>query len=166
MYDYIKQDPRYNGMKKQRRKVIFSWVQREHRNLLKARQVGIRVPLALTCVDNILVIEYIGDDYIALQLKNHIPTDKEAFFSQVIEYMRLLWQKANLVHGDLSAFNILNYNENPVFIDFSQATDIRASNAVELLERDIKNVCIFFRKQGLKNLDEAELKKKIMKGKS
>ena len=77
MYSYIRQDPRYSGMKKQRRKVIFAWTQREHRNLLKAREVGVRVPLVHTSVDNILVIEYIGDDYIALQLKNHIPKNNK-----------------------------------------------------------------------------------------
>lgn len=166
MYDYIKLDPRYTGLKKQRRKVIFSWTQREHRNLIKAREVGVRVPSPLTVLDNILVIEYIGDDFIALQLKNSPPSDPQKFFDKVIEYMGLLWTKAKIVHGDLSSFNILNYNDNPVFIDFSQTTDIRASNALELLERDIRNVCVYFRKQGMKDFDEAELKKKIMKWKS
>ncbi|MFH1439345.1 MAG: serine protein kinase RIO [Candidatus Woesearchaeota archaeon] len=163
MYDYIKQDPRYAGMKKQRRKIIFSWTQREYRNLLKAREVGVRVPLPLTQLDNILVLEYMGDDYIALQLKNHQPKNKAKFLNSIIGYMRLLWKKANLVHGDLSCFNILNYNENPVFIDFSQTTDIKSGNAKELLERDIKNVCTFFRKIGLKNLDEKKIMKKIVK---
>ena len=163
MYSYIRQDPRYSGMKKQRRKVIFAWTQREHRNLLKAREVGVRVPLVHTSVDNILVIEYIGDDYIALQLKNHIPKNKTKFLNKIIEYMHLMWKKARLVHGDLSHFNILNYNESPVFIDFSQTADIKTPNAKELLIRDVKNICIFFRKIGLKNLDEEKILKKILK---
>ena len=33
MYQYIAPDPRFAGMKKRRRLVIFSWVQREYRNL-------------------------------------------------------------------------------------------------------------------------------------
>ena len=163
MYDYLKLDPRYAGMRKQRRKVIFTWTQREHRNILKAREVGIRVPLPLNCLDNILILEYIGDDYIALQLKNHIPKNKIKFLNKIIEYMHLMWKKARLVHGDLSCFNILNYNENPVFIDFSQATDTKSSNAKELLVRDVKNICTFFRKIGLKNLDEEKILKKILK---
>lgn len=161
MYDYIKLDPRFLNLKKQRRQIIFAWTQREYRNLLKARAVGVRVPIPITHIDNILVLEFIGDDYVALQLKNHLPKNKQIFFDKIVEYMRLLWQKANLVHGDLSQFNILNYNENPVFIDFSQATDIKACNAMELLERDIKNVCIFFRKIGLK-VDDAGVKKIIL----
>ena len=163
MYEYIRTDPRFDNLKKQRRKVIFAWTQREHRNILKAREAGIRVPLPMTCLDNILILEYIGDDYIALQLKNHIPKSKTKFLNKIIEYMHLMWKKARLVHGDLSSFNILNYNEKPVFIDFSQATDIKSSNAKELLVRDIKNICIFFRKKGLKNLNEKKILRKVLK---
>jgi RIO kinase 1 len=39
MYQYIAADPRYVHLKKSRRDVIFSWCQREYRNLLKAREV-------------------------------------------------------------------------------------------------------------------------------
>ncbi|MBT4823650.1 serine protein kinase RIO [Candidatus Woesearchaeota archaeon] len=163
MFDYIRQDPRYAGMKNQRRKVIFSWTQREQRNLLKSRQVGVRVPLVHTCLDNILVLEYIGDDIIALQLKNHFPKNKTKFLNKIIEYMHIMWKKARLVHGDLSCFNILNYNENPVFIDFSQTTDIKSQNAKELLIRDIKNISVFFRKIGLKNVNEEKILKKVLK---
>ena len=163
MYDYLRLDPRYAGMKKQRRKVIFAWTQREHRNILKSREAGVRVPVPITCLDNILILEYIGDDLIALQLKNHIPKNKTKFLNKIIDYMHLMWKKARLVHGDLSCFNILNYNENPVFIDFSQTTDIKSSNAKELLVRDVKNICTFFRKIGLKNLDEEKILKKILK---
>jgi len=53
------------------------------------------------------------------------------------------------VHGDLSEFNILNYRENPVLIDFSQATTVKSLNAVELMKRDMKNLQRFFNKHGL-----------------
>lgn len=162
MYDYIKQDPRYIGLKRKRRKIIFAWAQREYRNLLKAREAGVRVPIPLAVRDNILIIEYVGDDYVALQLKNNAPKNKMAFFDKVVEYMGMLWHKAGIVHGDLSHFNILNYRETPVFIDFSQATTTKAVNAMELLERDVKNICNFFRKIGLK-VDNEEIKDRILK---
>ena len=47
MYDYIKYDRRYVTLRKQKRKVIFAWAQREYRNLLKAREAGINVPTAI-----------------------------------------------------------------------------------------------------------------------
>ena len=69
--------------------------------------------------------------------------------------------KAGLIHADLSQFNILNYNENPVFIDFSQCTTSDDPRANELLERDIKNIANFFNKQGLK-LETDKIKQKII----
>ena len=44
MYDYIRFDPRFFDVRKRRRLVIFSWVQKEFRNLLKAREAHVRVP--------------------------------------------------------------------------------------------------------------------------
>ena len=54
--------------------------------------------------------------------------------------------KIGLIHGDLSPFNILNHDEEPIFIDFSQSTMNTGDNARELLERDLKNIHHHFRK--------------------
>ncbi len=69
-----------------------------------------------------------------------------------------MYHKARLVHGDLSEFNILNLNGNPIIIDLSHATPIE--NAKELFERDVKNICIFFNKFGM-NLNPDEVAKRI-----
>ena len=74
------------------------------------------------------VLEYIGDDYIALQLKNNPPENLKEFFDKIIEYIELLWKKAKLVHGDLSAFNILNYDGNPVFISKFEVLGMNGKN--------------------------------------
>ena len=58
MYSYIAPDPRYAGVKKRKRLVVLSWVQREYRNLLKAREV-IRVPTPIAVKDNVLLMEFI-----------------------------------------------------------------------------------------------------------
>ncbi|RME78613.1 serine protein kinase RIO [Candidatus Woesearchaeota archaeon] len=148
MFDYIKYDPRYSSIKKRRREIIFSWAQREFRNLLKAREANVRVPTPHICLHNIIIMDLIGDKRAAPQLKDAIPHDPSAFLQDTInEYRKLL--KAGLVHGDLSEFNILNHNEKPVFIDFSQATTIESQNAKELLERDAKNLARFFNKRGV-----------------
>ena len=160
MYDYIKDDPRFLSLKKGKRNIIFSWVQREYRNLMKAREANISVPTPFTFLNNVLVLEFIGDDgVIAPKLKDSIPKKPKEFFEKIISNMRKL-HKAGFVHADLSAFNILNYNENPVFIDFSQCTTLDSSRANEYLERDIRNISNFFRKIGIKP-DEAKIKKQI-----
>jgi RIO kinase 1 len=95
----------------------------------------------------------IGDDEPALPLKDTPPQNPEEFFQLLLNEMKKLYH-AGLIHGDLSAFNILNHNEKPVLIDFSQSTVVKTPNSQELLERDIKNILQFFRKLGVKR--EAE----------
>jgi len=158
MYDYIKYDPRYIDLKKQKRKVVFAWTQREYRNLMKARNADIAVPKPISFLNNILCLEFIGDREIAPKLKDKIPKNKKKFFDEVIKNIQKLY-KSGLVHADLSHFNILNYNEQPVFIDFSQCTPLNNPRAQEFLQRDIKNICNFFRKIGLSINEEKTLKK-------
>lgn len=162
MYDYIKGDVRYTSIKKSKRHIIFTWVQREYRNLLKAREAGVSVPTPMTFLHNILVLEFIGnEDSLAPMLKDRKPKNPKDFLDKIIENMRKL-HKAGLVHADLSGFNILNYNEVPVFIDFSQATSLEDSRAQEYVERDIRNICVFFRKLG-PDVKEDAVKKRIVK---
>jgi len=161
MYDYIRDDPRYVRLKKGKRNIVFVWVQREYRNLLKARQANVSVPTPLTFSSHALVLEFIGDDgVIAPKLKDELPKKPKEFLRKIIKNMRKL-HKAGLVHADLSAFNILNYKENPVFIDFSQCTTLDSSRANEYLGRDIRNICNFFKKIGLK-VDEGRVKKQVV----
>ena len=160
MYDYIKLDTRYIGLKKKRRKIIFTWCQREFRNLMKARQAKIKVPMPITFRDNLLVMELIGDKSPAPKVKDLLPKDPKRFYGVVLDSMKKL-HNAGLVHGDLSEFNILNYKEKPCFIDMSQASTLESANADELLERDIKNMARFFSKLGLK-IDKDEMKKYIV----
>ncbi|MBI2656185.1 serine protein kinase RIO [Candidatus Woesearchaeota archaeon] len=160
MYDYIKDDPRFLHIKKGKRNIIFSWVQREYRNLMKAREANVSVPTPLAFSKHVLVLEFVGDDgIIAPKLKDSTPKNPNEFLKKIIANMGRL-HKAGLVHADLSAFNILNHNESPVFIDFSQCTPLESSRAKEYLERDIRNICNFFKKIGLK-VSETRVKEQI-----
>lgn len=152
MYDYIKHDPRYYGLKKQRRQVIFSWVQREYRNLMKARENRVKVPMPIALLHHIIVMQFIGDEATgeaAQRLKQASPKNPKDFLNKLLKNVALLYQKAKLVHADLSEYNILNNKENPVIIDMSQSTPIDAVNAEELLDRDIKNMVNYFKKHGV-----------------
>ncbi|RMD58474.1 serine protein kinase RIO [Candidatus Woesearchaeota archaeon] len=149
MYEFIRRDPRYVAIKRKRREVIFAWAQREYRNLLKAREGGVRVPTPITVLYNILVLEFIGDSNgAAPRLKDKKPLNPERFFLDLREEVRKLYL-AGLVHGDLSGFNVLNHDERPVLIDFSQATPVDSRIAEEYLLRDARNVCKLFCKWGV-----------------
>lgn len=157
MFNYIRLDERYANLKAKKREIIFAWTQREFRNLMKSREINIRVPTPICVLHNIIVMEFIGETVVAPQVKDSIPTNPTKFFEKTKKYMKIL-HKNRLVHGDLSEFNILNFNENPVFIDFSQGTLNNAMNYNELLERDIRNMCRFFNKIGVDcNKEELEM---------
>ncbi|MBD3313314.1 serine protein kinase RIO [Candidatus Woesearchaeota archaeon] len=148
MYEYIRYDTRYLGLMKKKRLIIFSWCQREFRNLLKAREAGLNVPTPIAFKDNILVMEMIGKDSPAPQLKDKHPKNPEKFYNGLLDNLASLYS-AGFVHGDVSEFNILNDNGTPVIIDFSQASPLRSANSKELLERDARNISRFFSKLGI-----------------
>ena len=158
MFDLLQRDPRFPKLTKNKRKIVNSWASREYKNLHRARDAGVRVPTPYLIKENILLIEFIGDEQPARQIKDLIPEDKE-FLDETIVNMKKLY-KANLVHGDLSQFNILNYHDEPVFIDFSQAIEMNTIFSDEMLERDIRNIANFFNKSGIKTTEEY-IRKKI-----
>jgi len=161
MYRYIADDPRFSGLKKQRRKVIFAWAQREYRNLMNAREANVSAPTPYAFKNNVLLMSFIGDEEVAPKLSKQFPKNPKKFFDEVVENAKRLY-KHGFIHADLSAFNILNYKEKPVFIDLSHGTPIKNPNAEEYVRRDVKNVCMFFKKLGLK-INNEEIYNKITK---
>jgi len=156
MYDYIRKDPRYVFLKNHRRQIIIAWAQREYQNLKKAEKIKISSPKPISWKNHIIVEEMIGEP--APTLKNQQPENPLKFFNEIIKQVKKMYD-GGLIHGDLSSFNILNLNEKPYIIDFSQATLVKTPNSKELLERDLKNVLSFFNRLGIK----AELEQTFFK---
>lgn len=163
MYDYIRKDPRYEYLQNHRRQIILAWAQREYKNIHRARDAKVLVPKPLAWLNHIIIEEFIGDEEAAPPLKDAPPQNPKKFFDDVVKAMIKMY-KAGLIHGDLSAFNILNHHEKPYLIDFSQATLTKAPNSDELLERDVENIVRYFVKLGVKTSKE-ELLAKILKQK-
>jgi len=163
MYNYIASDPRFDGLQKKRRQIIFAWAQREYRNLLIAHEFNVRVPKPLAVKDNVLVEEFVGDNgNAAPRLKDMEPKDIKKFSQDLIKNVMNMY-KAELIHGDLSEFNILNYNNKPIIIDFSHGVKLNYPSANELLERDIKNLQRYFSKRKI-NINLHEVLRKIKNG--
>lgn len=161
MYSYIRGDSRFSGLNRQKRKVIYAWAQREYRNLLVVRDIGIRAPKPIAVKDNLLLMEFIGkNNNPCPKLKDKLPENVDKFAKQVIKQIELLY-KNNLVHGDLSEFNILNEDDKPVFIDFSHSVRLNYPGALDLLKRDVVNCSNFFNRKGLK-LDADKIFNKIV----
>ncbi len=152
MRNYIVGDPRFKKLPHNISKIIFLWAGKEFKNLKRAFKVGLSVPKPIYIRDNILIMEYIGFESIPAPLLKDIRKPKEPLnlFSEILNFMKQLYNKAKLVHGDLSEFNILYHNQKPVIIDISQAVSTQHPKAEVYLARDIKNIFNFFAKLGIK----------------
>jgi len=72
----------------------------------------------------------------------------EKVFNKIIKQMKIIFQKAGMIHGDLGEFNIvLDEKGKILIIDWLQWVPTTHPNAKSLLERDIKNVSNFFSKK-------------------
>jgi len=60
---------------------------------------------------------------------------------------------AGLVHGDLSEYNIMIWEEKPVICDISQAVLLDHPLSDQLLRRDIVNINNYFSELGVEVLD-------------
>ncbi|MFX1260409.1 MAG: serine protein kinase RIO [Promethearchaeota archaeon] len=155
MRNYIIGDPRFKKIPRNISKVIYLWASKEYKNLKRAFRVGLRVPEPIYIKNNILLMEYVGFESIPAPILKDIkdPKDPIKLFNEILDFIKKLYQKAKLVHGDLSEFNILYHNQKPVVIDISQAVSIQHPKAEAYLARDIKNVFNYFEKLGLEKPD-------------
>ena len=151
MRNYIIGDPRFKRIPHNVSKIIYLWASKEFKNLKRAYKVGLNVPEPLFIKNNILIMDYIGFGSIpAPKLKDiKFPKDPINLLSEILYFIKNLYQKAALVHGDLSEFNILYHNQKPVIIDISQAVTIHHPKAEILLVRDIKNIFNYFETIGV-----------------
>ena len=147
MSSYILGDRRFSRVKKSRKELVFAWTRKEFSNLARAREAGIPVPEPLVWDRNILIMSYLGENEIPYpQLKHAMIDDPAGIYATILKYIGLLFTKAELVHGDLSEFNIL-YGDQLYFIDMGQSVTRDHPRAYQFLMRDIRNINRFFKKR-------------------
>lgn len=158
MRNYIIGDPRFKKIPSNIAKIIFLWAGKEYKNLKRAYKAGLSVPKPIFVKDNILIMEYVGFESIPAPLLKDVKEPKNIvnLMGEILTFMKILFQKAQLVHGDLSEFNILYHNQKPVVIDISQAVSIYHPKAEIYLARDIKNIFRYFEKLGIETPNPKE----------
>lgn len=150
MQDYMHGDPRFSSVKGTKRAIVAAWTRKEFRNLSRAEEAGIRVPHPIAMKENILVLDLIGEgERIAPPLKDVDLDQEEAkrIYEKIAECISVLYNRAQLVHADLSEFNILYNAGEPVIIDMGQSVTLDHPMARKFLERDIANVVRYFNKK-------------------
>jgi RIO kinase 1 len=164
MIDYLQGDPRFSRIPHDRAALIAEWASKEFKNLERAYAAGVRVPKPLLVQRNILVMEFIGEHGLPAPLMQQVaPEDPEPTRDAILQGISGLYHRANLVHGDLSEYNIMLWH-GPVIIDISQAVLLAHPRSEELLERDVHNILAYFRRFNIPQLDLHETIEKIRRG--
>ncbi|HZS73578.1 MAG TPA: serine protein kinase RIO [Candidatus Nitrosotalea sp.] len=147
-YPYLIGDPRFTKIKRGTRSLVELWAKKEFRNLSKSFNSGIPCPEPITVIKNILLMKFVGINGVPSPTLVESEVDYTDY-EKTIEIISDLYQKAELVHADLSEYNIFKTENGPVVFDFGSAVDIRHPKTKEFLERDISNITRFFVKRGL-----------------
>ena len=160
---YIAGDPRFSATDKGSRNLISNWAKKEFKNLQTAYENGVNVPAPYKVRQNILIMQFIGDDAgvpcpILLNSNSVVSQD----YGEIIKQVSKLYQKAKLVHADLSEYNIFKCaNGKIILFDLGSSVNIIQPNSGLFLKRDITNINRFFKKRGVKVLDVDSAIRKI-----
>ncbi|MCA1813816.1 MAG: serine protein kinase RIO, partial [Halobacteriales archaeon] len=166
---YIQGDPRFEQLRNDRRGLIHAWVKKEYKNLLRMHDAGVRVPRPVLWAENVLVMEFIGNEGAAAPLlKDAELLDPAACYEQLARDMEVMWNTAGLVHGDLSEYNVMAQRAGKkdvlTVIDVGQAVMHKHPMSREFLDRDAKNVSRYFRKLGVEDATAQHLLDRVLKG--
>lgn len=130
-----------------------SWIMYEYTTMERLYQAGAAVPRPFAAADNAILMAYCGDERRAAPALNEVGLSAKVarpLLDEVLRNIELMLQH-NLIHGDLSAYNILYWQGRAMLIDFPQVTDIRTNKQAEaILRRDITRVCEYFARQGVR----------------
>jgi len=160
---YIEGDPRFKKIRKATRPTIFAWAQKEYKNLVRMGDAGVRVPQPERVLNNILVMEYVGDESRpAPALREVVLDDPAAVYEDVVSNLRAV-RKSELVHADMSEYNLLWWDGRVVVIDVGQAVTLDHPRADEWFRRDVGNIARFFKRLRV-DVTPASLERAIVGG--
>ncbi|MFH1588355.1 MAG: serine protein kinase RIO [Candidatus Diapherotrites archaeon] len=153
MNQYLKGDYRFKNVKKEKRDIVHAWTKKEFKNLERMNKAGTRVPMGLATKENVLVMEFIGNkEGTAAKTLKETPAkevDYNYTYEKIIEFTARNLYLQELIHADLSEYNILMHEKEPVIIDVGQAVLNTHPMAKEFFERDILNIANYFSKKGI-----------------
>ena len=160
---YIEGDSRFKNVKKGTKPTIFAWAQKEYANLVRMGDAEVHVPTPQRVVNNILVMEYIGDEtQPAPTLREVVLDDPAAVYEDVLANLRAI-RKSGLVHADMSEYNLLWWDGRVVVIDVGQAVPQNHSRAEEWFRRDVGNIARYFKRLRV-DVTPAKLERAILEG--
>ncbi len=128
------------------------WVEREWQALNLLREAGASVPRPHDHAADAILMEFVGELGSAAPMLAQVKLDPETArhaYRAILRDVEVLLA-CGLVHGDLSAYNVLYQEGRPRMIDLPQVIDIDdAADAWTLFFRDIENIGSYFVRRGV-----------------
>lgn len=142
-----------------------SWIEHEVQAINAVREAGADVPEVYASGKNAILMTYFGDRLNPAPPLNEInlPLDlAKKLFDRVVFNIEIMLQKKT-IHADLSAYNILFWEDEIMLIDFPQVINPHQnSHAWSIFQRDVTRVCQYFQRQGVE-VDAFDLAKLLWK---
>ena len=150
LIQYIEGDPRFTGLRRKHRDLVEVWVRKEFRNLNRLARWGLNVPHPRGVHKNVLVMDYVGSAASpSPKLRDVAIEDPQAVYDDLLKFLAVSWQKASLVHGDFSPYNILWHDGRASVIDVGQGVVDSHPKAQEFLVRDVTRLVEWGQKNDL-----------------
>ncbi len=130
-----------------------SWLMYEFNTLKTLHTAGAAVPYPYAVSENAILMGYVGDAEMAGPTLNtvNLQTDEaRSLFAETMRNVELMLT-LGMIHGDLSAYNILYWEGKITLIDFPQvSSSLGNSQSHFILKRDVERVCQYFASQGVR----------------
>ena len=129
-----------------------SWITHEFLALQRLHAAGADVPEPYASEPNALLMAFVGDGDSAAPTLNEISLERgeaQKLFDRAMHNIDIMLSK-DVIHGDLSAYNLLYWEGSITLIDFPQIVrPDRNASAWSIFRRDVLRVCEYFSKQGV-----------------
>lgn len=128
------------------------WVSREWETLQKLSATSTPVPSPLGVSDPAILMTFVGDADMAAprlqELRRLSPAELGNLWDQILAAVTVMLFN-DVVHADLSSYNVLAWDGEVTIIDFPQAVDPKLNrHAEEFLRRDITRIGEWFERRG------------------
>merc|ERR1719270_1878279 len=139
--------------RKNPRKMVRTWAEKEMRNLTRLHNAGVLCPRPILLRSHVLLMGFIGseDGWPAPRLRDvelSCSKARELYWDLCLT-VRKIYHACKLVHGDLSEFNLLYHEGKAYVIDVSQSVEHDHPRALDFLRKDLQNLTEFFRRKGV-----------------
>ena len=130
-----------------------SWVAYEYQTIEQLRKAGVSVPMPIANSGHAFLMEYWGEVGLpapTLHLVHLDPDEARQLYAQTINDIGVML-RLGIIHGDLSAYNILYWEGRTTLIDFPQVVLADANpDARAIFGRDVERICSYFNRYGLR----------------